>query len=153
MRLPHARDFRVEQPRWRRSRAPRFRIDLGELKCEGIIAASAVSLHFSVVFDLRDHRFGSAPRTSSGASCLGSEHTVPSLDVSTTSVARPRIARVIGTTMISLSTSAASFRAKIKTGQRLSRSRNVYQRIIDSPTASQIARAMAAIEEFGWGRW
>jgi len=54
---------------------------------------------------------------------------IPSSTVKTTSVVNPRMVRVAGATMISFSRSMTSFRVRIKTGRRLSGSRNVYQRI------------------------
>lgn len=61
-----------------------------------------------------------------------SAHTVgiPSPVVKTTSVVNPRIVRVAGTTMISFRRSMTSSRVRIRTGRRLSGSRNVYQRIL-----------------------
>lgn len=54
---------------------------------------------------------------------------IPSSGVNTTSVGRPRIVRVAGTTIISFRRSITSLRVRIRTGRRLSGRRNVYQRI------------------------
>jgi len=54
---------------------------------------------------------------------------MPSSDVSTTSVASPRMVRVTGATMISASCSMTVSRVRSRTGRRLSGGRNVYQRI------------------------
>ena len=53
---------------------------------------------------------------------------MPSSNDRITSVVRPRIVRVAGTTMISFNWSVTSFRARIRTGRRLSGRRNVYHR-------------------------
>src|SRR5258708_11630043 len=52
-----------------------------------------------------------------------------SSDVSTISVASPRMVRVTGATMISPSCSMTASRVRSSTGRRLSGGRNVYQRI------------------------
>ncbi len=54
---------------------------------------------------------------------------IPSSGERATAVARPRMVRVTGTTMTSLRWSMTSLRVRIRTGRRLSGSRNVYQRI------------------------
>ena len=54
---------------------------------------------------------------------------IPSSLVSRTSLVSPRIVRVIGTTIISLSWSITSVRVSRRTGRRLSGARYAYQRI------------------------
>ena len=54
---------------------------------------------------------------------------IPSSEVSTTSVARPRIVRVTGAAMTSPSWSITASRVSSRTGRRLSGGRNVYHRI------------------------
>jgi hypothetical protein len=60
---------------------------------------------------------------------------MPSSMVRTTSVVNPRIVRVAGATMISFRRSITPSRVRIRTGRRLSGSRNVYHRI--SPRLNQ----------------
>ena len=79
---------------------------------------------------VRPSRFGQTAQSRADSIPLGQCHVV---EIQRThcrpSVVNPRMVRVAGTTMISFSRSLTSLRVRIRTGRRLSGSRNVYQRI------------------------